>query len=118
MVSLLDAVTSAVRTERGQTISGTRITLYDLMDYSNYPAEFVGGLFDLSVEQVRVARSYIEENWAEVEAEYRQVLQESESLRLYYEAENRERVEQIAKMPAPIGREAAWEKLQLAKARF
>ncbi|MBD1845197.1 hypothetical protein H6F89_17660 [Cyanobacteria bacterium FACHB-63] len=35
-----------VRTERGLTIAGTRITLYDVMDYvtAQYPPKFIQGL--------------------------------------------------------------------------
>lgn len=110
---------SIVRTERGLSISGTRITLYDVMDYmtDGYPAEFIGSLFDLSTAQIQAALDYIETNRAEVECEYRQVLAETEALRLHYESQNREIVNQVSKMPAPVGLELAWEKLQIAKAR-
>jgi hypothetical protein len=42
---------SIIRTERGLTISGTRITLYDVMDYvtAQYPPKFIQGLFELTV---------------------------------------------------------------------
>lgn len=33
LTSILDREPAIIRTERGLTISGTRITLYDLMDY-------------------------------------------------------------------------------------
>ncbi len=35
-----------IRTERGLTISGTRVTLYDVMDYvtAKYPPKFIQGL--------------------------------------------------------------------------
>ncbi|GAA6615296.1 hypothetical protein NUACC26_010870 [Scytonema sp. NUACC26] len=38
-----------IRTERGLTIAGTRITLYDVMDYvtAQYPPKFIRGLFEL-----------------------------------------------------------------------
>lgn len=107
------------RTERGLTIAGTRITLYDVMDYvmAQYPPKFIQGLFDLTEEQINAALTYIETHRPEVEAEYQQVLQESEELRKYYEEQNRERVTQsAAKLPKP-GMEAAWEKLQAAKAK-
>jgi hypothetical protein len=41
--------TDIIRTERGLTIAGTRITLYDVMDYvtAQYPPKFIQGLFDL-----------------------------------------------------------------------
>jgi uncharacterized protein (DUF433 family) len=108
-----------VRTERGLTISGTRITLYDVMDYvtAQYPSKFIQGLFDLTDEQINAALAYIESNRVEVEAEYQQVLKESEELRQYYEEQNRERVARIAAQPPKPGTEAAWEKLRAAKAK-
>lgn len=111
--------TAIIRTERGLTIAGTRITLYDVMDYvsAQYPAKFIGSLFDLTEEQIDAALSYIEGHRAEVEAEYEVVLKEAEELRQYYEEQNRERVAQIATLPPPPGLEAAWEKLQASKAR-
>jgi uncharacterized protein (DUF433 family) len=109
-----------IRTERGLTIAGTRITLYDVMDYvtAHYPPKFIRSLFDLTQEQINVALSYIETHRAEVEAEYEQVLKEAEELRQYYEEQNRERTAQIATLPPPPGLEAAWEKLQAVKARY
>ncbi|BBD66817.1 hypothetical protein NIES4072_59070 [Nostoc commune NIES-4072] len=108
------------RTERGLTIAGTRITLYDVMDYvtEQYPPKFIRAMLNLTDEQVNDALSYIETHRQEVEAEYQLVLKEAEELRQYYEEQNRELVEKIAKMPPPPGREAAWEKLQLQKARL
>ncbi|MBG1267487.1 DUF433 domain-containing protein [Nostoc sp. WHI] len=111
--------TAIIRTERGLTIAGTRITLYDVMDYvtAQYPPKFIRSLFDLTEEQIDAALSYIERHRAEIEAEYQVVLKEAEELRQYYEEQNRERVAQIATLPPPPGLEAAWEKLQASKAR-
>jgi uncharacterized protein (DUF433 family) len=110
---------AVIRTERGLTIAGTRITLYDVMDYvtAQYPVKFICNLFDLSEEQINTALAYIEANRTAVEAEYQKVIKETEELRLYYEEQNRERVARIATLPPPPGLEAAWEKLQAAKAR-
>ncbi len=46
-----------IRTERGLTITGTRITLYDVMDYmtAQYPPKFIRGLFELTEEQINAA---------------------------------------------------------------
>lgn len=52
-----------------------------------------------------------------MEAEYQQVLKESEELRQYYEEQNRERVARIAAQPPKPGTEVAWEKLRAAKAK-
>jgi len=108
-----------IRTERGLTISGTRITLYDVMDYvtAQYPPKFIQGLFDLTKEQINAALACIETHRAEVETEYQQVLQEAEELRQYYEEQNRERVARSAAKPPKPGTEAAWEKLRAAKAK-
>lgn len=108
-----------IRTERGLTISGTRITLYDVMDYvtAQYPPKFIQGLFDLTEEQINTALAYIEVHRIEVEAEYQQVLKETEELQQYYEEQNRERVARSATQPPKPGTEAAWEKLRAAKAK-
>ena len=108
-----------IRTERGLTIAGTRITLYDVMDYviAQYPPKFIRSLFDLTEEQINVALSYIDTHRIEVDAEYQLVLKESEELRQYYEEQNRDRIACIATLPPPPGLEAAWEKLQASKAR-
>lgn len=76
-----------IRTERGLTIAGTRITLYDVMDYvtAQYPPKFIQGLFELTDEQINAAFVYIEANRATVEAEYQMVLQEAEALQRYYD---------------------------------
>jgi uncharacterized protein (DUF433 family) len=108
-----------IRTERGLTIVGTRITLYDVMDYvlAEYPSKFIQGLFELTEEQIDAALAYIEANRAEVEAEYEQVIQETEELRQYYAEQNRERIARIAVHSPKPGTEAAWEKLRAAKAK-
>ena len=119
MTSEANGQADIIRTERGLTIAGTRITLYDVMDYviAQYPPKFIQGLFELTEEQLNAALDYIETNRSEVEAEYQQVIQETEELRRYYEEQNRERATRISTLPPPPGLEAAWEKLQASKAR-
>lgn len=119
MTSHSNAQTAIIRTERGLTIAGTRITLYDVMDYATaqYPPQFIQGLFDLTPAQINGALAYIETHRSKVEAEYQQVLAEAEELRAYYEEQNRMRVARnAAKRPKP-GTEAAWEKLRTAQAK-
>lgn len=112
--------TTIIRTERGLTIAGTRITLYDIMDYvtAEYPPKFIRGLFDLTEEQINAALAYIEANRPAVEAEYHQVLKEAEELRLYYEEKNRDLIARIAAMPPKPGQEEIRAKLRAAKAKF
>jgi uncharacterized protein (DUF433 family) len=119
MTSTPDYQSVIIRTERGLTIAGTRITLYDVMDYvtAQYPSKFIQGLFDLTEEQINTALTYIEAHRAEVEVEYQQVLQEAEELRQYYEEQNRERVARNTVKSIKPGTEAAWQKLRAAKTR-
>ena len=109
-----------VRTERGLTISGTRITLYDVMDYltASYPPSLIRDKLNLTDEQLNAALSYIEANRTEVEAEYQIVLQTAEEIREYWEERNRDRFAQIAATPHSPGQEAIWAKLQARKARL
>jgi uncharacterized protein (DUF433 family) len=119
MASEPDGQAAIIRTDRGLTISGTRITLYDVMDYvvAQYPPKFIRGLFNLTEDQINVALAYIEANRAEVEAEYHIVLKESEELRQYYEERNRDLIARLAVKPPKPGMELAWEKLQAQKAK-
>ena len=76
MTTISNEQTAIIRTERGLSIAGTRITLYDIMDYvtAQYPPKFIRGLFDLTESQINAALAYIEANCADVEAEYQMVL--------------------------------------------
>lgn len=117
MISASNQKGGIIRTERGLTIVGTRITLYDVMDYvtAKYPSKFIQGLFDLTEEQINAALVYIETHHAEVEAEYQLVIKEAEELREYYDEQNREQfARSAAKAPQP-GSETAWEKLRVIK---
>jgi uncharacterized protein (DUF433 family) len=119
MTSVIHNQPAIIRTERGLTISGTRITLYDVMDYvtAQYPPKFIRSLFDLTEEQIKAALSYIEANRSEVEEEYQLVLKQSEENRQYWEERNREHFARVAAMSPRPGREALWTKLQEQKAR-
>ncbi len=113
----LEAIT---RTERGLTIAGTRITLYDVMDYAraSYPPKLIKERLNLTEEQLNAALSYIEANPTEVEAEYQEVLQTAAEIRQYWEERNREHFARIAATPRKPGKEALWAKLEAQKARL
>jgi uncharacterized protein (DUF433 family) len=97
-----------IRTERGLTIAGTRITLYDVMDYltEQYPPKFIGAMLDLTAQQVSAALSYIQ-----------LVLKEAEALQQHYEVLNRDRFARIAAKPPKPGTEAIYAKLQARSAK-
>jgi uncharacterized protein (DUF433 family) len=108
-----------IRTERGLTISGTRISLYDVIDFlkAQYPPKLIRDTFNLTNAQINAALSYIEANQAQVEAEYQEVLQTREEIRQYWEERNRDRLARIAAMPHKSGQEAFWAKLEDQRAK-
>ncbi len=113
-----DGQSSVIRTERGLTIAGTRITLYDVMDFlkAQYPPKLIRNKFNLTDEQVNAALSYIEANYSRVEAEYQKVLQTREEIRSYWEERNREHFANLATKPRKPGQEYLWVKLEEQKA--
>jgi uncharacterized protein (DUF433 family) len=111
---------SIIRTERGLTIAGTRITLYDVLDHlvAGWTPKLILNWLPLTEEQLNAALSYIDSNRTEVEAEYQTVLQATQEMREYWESRNRERLAQIAKIPPKPGQEEIYAKLQAWKAKL
>ena len=111
---------TVVRTNRGLSIVGTRITLYQIMDHlkANYSPEMIRDLFRLTIRQTADVLAYIEQHREEIEVEYQQVLKDAEEERKYWEERNRERFAQIAAMPAKPGQEKLRAKLQETKKRL
>jgi uncharacterized protein (DUF433 family) len=62
---------------RGPQIAGTRITVYDIMDYlkQDWHHTAIAAWLRLSSYQVLAAIKYIEEHCEEVEAEYKLILE-------------------------------------------
>lgn len=120
MTSDSNGQTKIIRTERGLTISGTRITLYDVMDYvtAQYPKKFIRAMLSLTDEQLNAALSYINTHYEEVEAEYQTVLKDTEELRQYYEKQNHDLFARIAAKPPKPEIEAIRAKLQARRAKF
>src|SRR5215216_1106946 len=95
------------RTERGLVIAGTRLTLYDVMDYvtQDWPPKLIRDWLNLTDGQIRDVMEYITEHRAEVEEERR-----------YWEDRNRERFAQIAAMPRKPEYAAIHAKIDAARA--
>jgi uncharacterized protein (DUF433 family) len=108
MDELSNQKAAIIQTERGLSISGTSITIYDVMYYlkAQYPPKFIRDSFDLTDEQMRAALYYIETHPVEVEAEYQEMLKSGEEIRQYWEERNRERFARIAANPPTPGSEA------------
>jgi uncharacterized protein (DUF433 family) len=61
---------------RGPEVAGTRITVYDVLDYhkSGWHRDMIADTLSLSSQQVEVAIQYIEEHRDEVMADYQEML--------------------------------------------
>lgn len=62
---------------RGPEIAGTRITVYDVMDYykNGRHRDWIAALFRLSSRDIQAAIDYIEAHKEEVTAEYEKILE-------------------------------------------
>src|SRR5690349_23183843 len=103
---------TVVRTERGLSIAGTRITIYDVMEYLNadWPPRLIQHWLNLSESQINDVLAYIHDHRAEVEAEYQDVVQRAQEIRAYWEERNRDRFAHIATMPPKPGQEELYAK--------
>jgi uncharacterized protein (DUF433 family) len=119
MTSQANGRAAIIRTERGLTIAGTRITLYDVMDHlkAQYPQKFIRDALNLTDEQFRAALSYIDAHQTDVEAEYQEVVKSAEEIRQYWEEHNRERFARIAAAPPRSVYEPVRARLQERKAQ-
>lgn len=111
---------TVVRTGRGLTIAGTRITLYDVIDYikADWPPKLIQSWLSLTDRQIDDVLAYIVAHRDEVEAEYRQVLQHADEVRAYWEECNSQRLAQLAELPPKPGYEAVIAKLRAKKAEL
>ena len=106
---------TVVRTERGLSVAGTRITLYAIMDFVklDYSPQRIAEKFLLPEAVIADVLRYIEEHREQVETEYRFVLKQAEELRLYYKEKERERM--AARPPKPISEQTPEERAIRAK---
>jgi uncharacterized protein (DUF433 family) len=120
MNEVANSLETVVRTSRGLSIAGTRTTLYNIMDYlqAGWPPHLIQQWLDLSDKQIADAMDYIKNHKEAVEAEYRQILQEAEENRRYWEEYNKERFAQIATAPVTPEKAAIRRKIQARKAEL
>jgi uncharacterized protein (DUF433 family) len=109
-----------IRTGRGWTIAGTRVTLYQLLDYlkAGWSPDQIQYLHRLTDAQMAGTLAYIESHRAEVESEYALVLRRAAEVRAYWEDRNRAQPANPAAMPARPDREALRAKLEAWKKRL
>jgi len=120
MTDIVVPPSTVVRTGRGLSIAGRRLTLYSIMDYlrAGWPPHLIRDEFTLTDKQMTDVMEYITTHRDQVEQEYQAVLQQAEENRRYWETRNRERFERIARVPPPPGQEQLCAKLQAVKARL
>lgn len=108
-----------VRSERGLSLAGTRITLYDVMDYlhAGWPAKLIRDRLNLSDEQMTEVMTYIEGHQKEVNDEYEAVLKTAQENRQYWEERNKERLSQVSSQRNEPDQQVLRAKLAVWKAR-
>ncbi len=111
---------TVIRTSRGPSLAGTRVTLYSLMDYlhAGWPPHLIRDEFALTDAQITAAVEYIEKHREEVETEYRAVLQQAEENRKYWELRNKARAVKVASPPSTPTEVELRARLNAAKARL
>ncbi|MEZ4862338.1 MAG: DUF433 domain-containing protein [Caldilineaceae bacterium] len=99
MIAFANGQNTIIRTSRGLTISGTRITLYTILDYlhADWPPKLVQQWLDLSDQQMADVLNYLANHQEEVEQEYQQVVQQAETLRTYWDHRLQEHLAQQPK---------------------
>ena len=118
----MSTTTSSVirRPDKGLTISGTRVTLYELLDYLHWgwPHDEIREWLSLSEDQLRAALDYIAAHSDEVEAEYREVVRKAEERRRYYEQLEREHLARTPPSPTTPERAALRARIAAERARL
>jgi uncharacterized protein (DUF433 family) len=111
---------TVIRTSRGLSIAGTRVTLYTIMDHlkADWPPHLIRDWFNLTDQQMQDVLDYIEANSEEVEAEYRQVLKEAAETEQYWRNYNREHLARVAALPPKPGQEEIRAKLETRKTKW
>jgi uncharacterized protein (DUF433 family) len=112
-----NALATVVRTSRGLSIAGTRITLYAILDYlhAEWPPKLIQAWFSLSDTQIADVLAYIATHQDEVEREHQQVVQQAEEIKRYWEERNADRFARHAPAPLAPDQAALQAKLQAWK---
>ena len=86
---------TVVRTPRGLSVKGSRLTLYSIMDgiRENNSLKNVRDLYELTDEEMLDVLDYIHLHKQEVEQEYREVLKSAEQNQKYWEDKNKAQLE-------------------------
>ena len=83
---------TVIQTERGLTVKGSRLTLYDILGAMKKGESLknIRDIYELTDEEMLDILDYIHLHQEEVEKEYQEVLESAERNRKYWEDRNRE----------------------------
>jgi uncharacterized protein (DUF433 family) len=117
MTDTTNTQSTVVRTSRGLSIAGTRITLYAILDYlhAEWPPKLIQEWFGLTDAQMGDVLVYVAAHRDEIEQEYQQVVRHAKEIRRYWEERNRDRLAQSALTPQTPDQVALRAKLQAWK---
>jgi uncharacterized protein (DUF433 family) len=104
---------TVIRTSRGLTVNGTRLTLYDIRDYlkGEDSLKNIRDLFNLTDEEMLDILDYMYLNKEEFEKEYQKILELAAEHRKYWEEKNRAVMERNRpQSEATIARLREWSK--------
>ncbi len=101
------------RSDMGLAVSGTRITLYLIMDYlkDGWSHEQILTALPLTSAQLQAAVDYIAAHHEEVEAEYEEVVRADEEQRRYWEQRLEEHLARQPETPPSADKAAFYAKL-------
>ena len=110
---------TVIRTSRGLTVGGSRLTIYLLMDHfkAGDSDELVQEWYRLTPEQLADIHRYIGEHQGEVESEYQEVLRRADENRRDWEERNRDVLERVKNAPLTPELAAKRAKLEELKSR-
>ena len=85
---------TVVRTSRGWSIAGTRISLYSILDYlhADWSPKLIQEWFGLKDAQMADVLVFLATHHDEIEQDYKQIVQQADESRRYWEEQNRDRV--------------------------
>lgn len=109
-----------VRTERGLTVRGTRLTLYLLMDciHAGWSAAEIKECYSLTDDEYAEILAYIDNHQPEFELEYQEVLRRAVELQAYWEARNLEQRKQRKKAPLAGDTQSLYARLREQQAEY
>ena len=101
MTNSVNGQATVVRTSRGLSVAGTRITLYTILDYlhADWPPTLIQQWLDLSAAQMADVLDYLAQHREEVEREYQLVMQQADQTRRYWDAQLQEHLAQRSRQP-------------------